>query len=250
MPKDLEEIEIYILSDVHIGDPLSNKKQINKFVEEVLAAPNRYVIVNGDIINNATKLSVSDTYEEELTPEEQIDAAEEVIARMKNRIIMVTEGNHEGRSYRTDGILIMKQVCKRLDIFDRYSTGPYLLFVSFGKSQNRTIRKMIYTIYGKHGSGGGKSAGAKANKLLEMMAIVDADIYIHSHTHMPLSFRQAFHRCDYRNRKVTKTEKIFVNTNAFLDYGGYGENAGFSPASIEYPKIILNGIERKANVLL
>ena len=59
-----------------------------------------------------------------------------------------------------------------------------------------------------------------------------------------------FIRVDYRNRKVTEVEQLFLNTNGFLDYGGYGENFGYSPTSTKYPKIILNGIERKTEAIL
>lgn len=109
---------------------------------------------------------------------------------------------------------------------------------------------MIYAIYGKHGAGGGRRPGAKANRLEDMMMVVDADIYLHSHTHLPFIMKKAFYRCDYRNRKITKVEKLFVNTNAFLDFGGYGEEKGYSPLSTQYPKIILNGIEREVRAIL
>lgn len=40
------------------------------------------------------------------------------------------------------------------------------------------------------------------------------------------------------------------NTNAFLNYGGYGEEKGFAPTSTKYPKIILNGIDREVKALI
>ena len=57
-----DTLEIYPLADVHIGDPLHDKKRAKQFINEVLEKENRYVIVNGDIINNAVKHGVSDVY--------------------------------------------------------------------------------------------------------------------------------------------------------------------------------------------
>ena len=251
--KDLPQfdtLEIYPLADVHIGDPLHDSKRVKQFINEVLEKENRYVIVNGDIINNAVRHGVSDIYAEELTPNQQIEETVNLLSPIKDRILVITEGNHENRTYKQDGILIMYQVAKRLDIFDCYSEGAYLLFVKFGKSQGRDCRKMPYAIYGKHGSGGGRKVGAKAIRLFEMAEVIDADVFIHSHTHVPMVLRKTFFRVDYRNEKATPIEQLFVNTNAFLKYGGYGEEKGFSPTSIKYPKIILNGIKRETKALI
>ena len=245
-----EELEIYPLADVHIGDPLHDKKRLKQFIQEVLEKENRYVIVNGDVINNAVRQGVSDIYAEELSPNEQIDETVRILTPIKDRILIITEGNHENRSYKQDGILIMYQVAQRLDIFDTYSSGAYLLFVKFGMSQGRDCRKMPYAIYGKHGAGGGKKVGAKAIRLFEMAEVVDADVFLHSHTHVPMVLRKTFHRVDYRNEKVTPIEQLFINTNSFLNFGGYAENYGYHPTSTQYPKIVLNGIDREVKAII
>jgi len=243
-------LEIYPLADVHIGDPLHDRKRLNNFVKEVLSQKNRYVIVNGDIINNAVRNSISDIYAEQLNPNQQIDTAVEILEPIKHRILVITEGNHETRTYKQDGILIMYQVAQRLGIFDCYSEGAYLLFVKFGRSQGRDCRKMPYAIYGKHGAGGGRKVGAKAIRLFEMAEIIDADVFIHSHTHVPMVLRKTFYRVDYRNEKATLIEQLFINTNGFIRYGGYSEDKGFAPTSTIYPKIILDGKERKVKAVI
>jgi hypothetical protein len=83
-----------------------------------------------------------------------------------------------------------------------------------------------------------------------MAEVIDADVFIHSHTHVPMVLRKTFFRVDYRNEKATQIEQLFVNTNSFLNFGGYGENFGYSPTSTKYPKIILDGVERKATAVI
>ena len=43
---------------------------------------------------------------------------------------------------------------------------------------------------------------------------------------------------------------LFINTNGFLNFGGYAENYGYHPTSTQYPKIILDGVERKATAVI
>jgi predicted phosphodiesterase len=243
-------LEIYPLADVHTGDPLQDKKRVRDFFDEVQAQENRYIIVNGDIINNAVRHGVSDIYTEELNPNQQIDATVALLEPVKDRVLVITEGNHENRTYKQDGLLIMYQVAQRLGIAHTYSSGAYLLFVKFGKSKGRNCRKMPYAIYGKHGTGGGRKVGAKAIRLFEMAEVIDADVFLHSHTHVPMVLRKTFHRVDYRNEKATQIEQLFINTNAFLSFGGYSENYGYHPTSTQYPKIILDGVKRKATAVI
>jgi predicted phosphodiesterase len=250
LPNYLNEVRIRVLADSHIGDGLADLKLVKKFIKDVEENNDMYLIVNGDLINNATRTSVSDSYGEVMTPDEQIDYLVDLLMPVKDKILVITSGNHEDRTYRTDGIKLIKRVARELGIEDRYVEVAYLLYVAFGKNRGRDNRKTVYSIYGKHGRGGGKRIGSKTNKLEDMAKIIDADVFLHSHTHMPAIFKLSRFRVDYRNRKKSRMNMLFVNTNAFLDYGGYGEEKGYPPASKDYPEIILEGYERKAKAVL
>lgn len=251
LSRDFETLEIYILADTHIGDKLFDRKLVDRFIKHVLGAENRYVIINGDIVNNATKSSISFDYAHELSPDESIDYTVELLKPIKDRILVATEGNHEARTARGDGILLIKRICRELGIEHVYSQGAYLLFVSFGKSRGRDDRYVIYTIYGKHGSGGGTRIGSKANKLEDMFKVVPtADIFVHSHTHEPISFKTESIESNCRYKTYSIKEHLFVNSSAFLSYGGYAEEKGYRPVSTSYPRIILSGTERRAQVLI
>lgn len=242
-----EELNLYFLSDAHWEDANSNHKKLLQWREEVLSEENNFVIVNGDIINAATRNSVSDIYSSRSTPDKAMDEIADFLEPISDRILAIIDGNHEGRVNKESGIKPMHRLSRELSIEDMYADDAYLIFLSFGMSQGRSSRKMVYTVYGKHGSGGGKKMGGKANQLKDMSESIDSDVYVVSHTHAPIIFPGVFYRCDYRNKKVTPTEKMYVNTNAFLDYGGYGEAKGFAPASLRWPIITLNGYERIIN---
>ena len=247
---DFDRVVVLVFSDAHYGDAMQDKKRVREFINEVKRNKNYYVILNGDLINNATRNSVSDIYLEEMNPNQAIDKLVETLEPIKDKILVATEGNHEERTYRKDGILLTDRATKELGINDIYTSGAYLLYLSFGRNQGRDCRQTVYSIYGKHGSGGGRTVGGKLNKVDRMKGIINADIFIHSHTHLPAAFRKATKVVDYRNRKVSEKEMLFVNSNAFLGYGGYGEKKGYDVPSTVYPKIILDGYERFARALI
>ena len=66
-------------------------------------------------------------------------------------------------------------------------------------------------------------------------------ISVHSHTHLPMIMKQGFYRTSPANSSVAKVDKLFVNTSAMLDYGGYGEAFEFKPSSKDSPVIRLSG---------
>lgn len=252
LSRDLKNLEIVPFADLHIGDPHCDEELIRKKIEYVRNNENVYCLLNGDIMNNSTKTSVGDVYGEQLTPMEQLEKAVELFAPIKDKILCVTSGNHEARTWRNDGIDLMSLVCQQLDIEYRYANESALIFLRFGtltehkeSKGSGKYRMVCYTLFVTHGSGGGRKEGAKAIRLADMASIVDADIYIHSHTHLPMIMKQAFHRTDSRNSAVALVNKLFVNTSATLNYGGYGEAYEFKPAAKDNPHIFLSGTSKK-----
>lgn len=243
LSQDIRELEIEIFSDLHIGSKKCDYYAIQERIKRVKDNPNVYAIVLGDICNNSTKTSVGDVYEEELTPMQQIQKAVMMFEPIKDKIIGVTSGNHERRSYKTDGLDLIYFFSKELGIEDKYDYASCLLFVRFGKLNSHYSHKRVcYTIYMAHGDGnGGRSVGGKANGLQRRGQIVDADIVITGHTHAPMTFRDCFYQINYGNSSVSKREQMFVNASATLDYEEYAELYGMKPSSKASPIIVLDG---------
>ena len=129
----------------------------------------------------------------------QLEQAVKLFGPIKDKILAVTAGNHEARILRTDGIDTTQLICTQLGIGDRYSPESALIFVQFGKqNSHRRYWPMLYTIYCVHGSGGGRKEGGKINRLVDLSSIIDADIYLHSHTHLPAIVRNSYFRVDTR----------------------------------------------------
>ena len=240
-------IEIHPMADLHIGDAHCDYKGILERLDYIKSTPNAYVILDGDLMDTAISSSVGDTYGATLSPMEQLKECVKLFEPIRDKILAVLPGNHENRVYRTDGLDVTQLMCSQLGIQDRYSPTTALLFVRFGKQtrHNSQGRRQLYTIYCCHGAGGGKLVGGKANRLEALAGIVDADIYCHAHTHALLIFKQSFYRVSGSNSSVALVDKLFVNTAAALDYGGYGDYQGYKPASKQAPVIYLNGHKRE-----
>lgn len=255
-PVEWEDARVYILSDLHIGDPNADMDAVHERVKQITDDPRGLCILNGDIMNTAIRTGVSDVYAEIMPPMEQIKMAVELLKPIKDKIIGGDTGNHESRIYKTDGIDTMRFVCRDLGIEEKYSPEGMLMFLRFGnkppkeRSNGREHQKMIYTIYATHGTGGGRKEGAKAIRLADMAGIVDADCYVHSHSHLPMVMKQSFFRVDIQNRQARLVDKLFVNDAATLNYGGYGQAYEFKPMSRKSPVIHLSGTVKSLSATL
>jgi len=250
LPETIEEITIEIFSDLHIGSPKSDIELINKRIERVKNNRDTYCILLGDLINNTTKASVGDIYDEPISPMTQITTAIEMFRPIKDKIIGCVSGNHERRSYKQDGIDLVYFLCSELGLTERYAYGAELLFIRFGYDNRHKNRKMCYSLYMTHGDGqGGRTIGSKANGLQRRGQIVDADIVVTGHTHTPFTFRSMNYAVNYQNNSVREREQVFVNASATLKYEEYAELYGMPPSSVISPRIVLNGRERAIVVM-
>lgn len=256
LPVEHKEIFIEIFSDLHIGSKKCDYKLIQERIEKVKSDPSRYCIVLGDICNNSTKTSVGDVYEEELTPMQQVQKAVRLFEPIKHKIIGITSGNHERRSYKTDGIDLTYFFASELGLADKYDYCACLLFIRFGKVKTNAKGgshggKMCYTLYMTHGDGnGGRTIGGKMNGLQRRGQIVDADVIVTGHTHSPATFRDSFFRIDYQNSSVSQREQLFVNASATLNYEEYAELYGMRPSSNVSPVIVLDGYVKRMNAFM
>lgn len=242
---DLKSLELHTFADEHIGDELCDIAKLQERIDYVAKTENAYCMLNGDILDYASRSSIGDIETREFNIMGQIQKGVELFSPIKDKILAITSGNHENRAYRKEGIDISRLIAMQLGLEKKYSPTSAFLFLRFGMDNNRK-RPMCYTVYMLHGSGGGRKEGAKAIRLADMASIVDADIYIHSHTHLPMIMKQGFFRVDTANSAVANCTKLFVNTASNLNYGGYGEAQEFKPNSKDTPVIFLNGTKKQA----
>ena len=250
LPESLEQAKIHFVSDLHIGDAHCDDIGIKARLDAIKADPEAFIILGGDLMDTATRNSIGDTYTQTLSPMRQIEYSVKLFEPLKDKIIAMIPGNHEERVYRLDGIDTTAIVAAELGLTEKYSETTAILFIHLGKRQRGRQGPVCYTVYITHGSGGGRKAGGKINRLIDYCQIADTDAYIVGHVHSPAVLRASFFRPDPYHNKVTQVEKIFINTAASLDFGGYADRQGYSPASKVSPVLYLSGTEKRCWTVL
>lgn len=250
LPRDIEVLELHTFADEHIGDNCCDLPRLKERIEYIANTPNAYCVLNGDILDYASRSSIGDIETREFNIMGQLEKAVELFSPIKNKVIAIDSGNHENRGYRKEGFDISKMIAVQLGLADKYSPAATMIFLHFGTSaknqgMGRGYRPQLYTVFMNHGSGGGRKEGAKAIRLADMASIIDADVYIHSHTHLPMVMKQGFFRANRRSSTVENVTKLFVNTAANLNYGGYGEAQEYKPNSKDTPVIYLRGSRKE-----
>lgn len=245
-PREWEEAHLYVIADTHIEDKNHDAELMRKTLQTIKDDEHALVIINGDLLNTALRNSVSDIYGERMTLGEAIDYVSKMLEPIKDRIVAGTIGNHEYRAFKETSIDVMKVIFANLGIADRYMCEGGVVYIRFGQNGKHTHGrkhppKIYYSIYVTHGGRGGGGASSTANALARMSSVCDADIYIHSHTHTPLVYRSGYYRLDPYNCSSTFVDRLYVNTAAMLDFGGYGQMKEYTPASKRTPCIVLNG---------
>ena len=120
--------QLMVLGDMHIGDELCDLDLIKETIDYVKRTKDCFVILNGDLINNALKTSKSDSYKEQMTIEEEQDLLIDLLKPIKDKILVMASGNHEYRTSLLAGINPLKAVAYALGIKDKLVENSYLFF--------------------------------------------------------------------------------------------------------------------------
>ena len=238
---DSKIVNFYPLGDFHIGSSHYKEQELKEWVEVIKNDEHALAVIHGDIINNAIKTSVSDIYDEQLNPEQSIDRAVEIIEPIKDKIIGITSGNHEDRTYKITGIDVMKNFAYRLGLADRYDPISNLIFLQWGNNRKQGLNgkrtPLVHTIYMTHGSGGGRTIGAKANQVARLANMIEADVYVHGHTHSPMVLKENYIQVNKSNKSWVEKPRLFINTNSTEGFGNYGERYKMTPTNRDFIKV-------------
>lgn len=248
---ELEAVELLILSDYHYGDSNSDHDAIKRDIEYVRTHDNAYCVLAGDLLNCALRSSLGDVYTD-ISPMAELSMMAKLLYPIADKIVGIVPGNHEARHYKTNGVDMTRLIARELGVEDKYSEDAAVIFLRFGREESHTHhhRPILYTIFLTHGFGGGRKEGGKLQRLADMADIIDCDIYICGHTHLPAALKLNFARTSPANSSISYATHLFVNAAAKLKYGGYGCVQGFKPANTDTPRIILDGKQKHMEAVI
>lgn len=248
---DRETIYIHPIYDLHTGSKQFNPKRWETFVRQVEKSKNHYLILGGDLHDNALKDSVSDSYGARLSPSEQKKYVVETLKPVRDRILCITTGNHEARSKRAVDDDPMYDVADKLDLEDIYRENACFLYIKFGDRSGTSCGQSnpVYSIMATHGAGGGMYIGSGANRLERYGAIIDGlDIIITGHTHKPINFPDGKLVMDPANNSVRTRNFYAVVASSWLEYGGYPITKLYPPTAMVKSTITLTGNKKHIKV--
>lgn len=237
---DLPHINIYPIGDLHIGSREFNEDVFYRWKQTVMDDPFGYVMVIGDIMDMATKTSVTNIYEATMTPYEQKKWVEKEFGDFKCKILGGIQGNHEYRANNLLGMCPMYDVFAKLDIEDIYRQN--MAFIKINLGTRSTDRQVSYNFTLAHGQAKGRTK--------QFPYVIDGlDCMITGHFHTPEDNFRSKIVIDSKNEVVRMRDFIHVSVPSFTNYGGYAMKAMFIPQSgSKFPIIRLDGNEKNIGI--
>ncbi len=250
LPKEWEKVELSPLSDVHPESPEFNPLAFDRYLDWIDAAHNRLMILAGDLFEAATKRSKSDVYSATMNPQEACDFLVKKLKPRRDRILGACEGNHELRILKEVGMPPTRYVADVLSIPYRPHGLPIKLVVGYRKAKGKS-HPIVYTIYATHGWGGGRTKGAKANKLEYLSSVVQgADLYLIAHLHDIVATPINYMIFDTHKGILRQQTAKACSAGSFLNWGGYAQQLSYKPGSQEMPLITFSGREKDVRITI
>jgi len=239
-----KQITIVPLADVHLGAEGSAWQQFYKLIDAIKDEPDTYVTLQGDMIDNGLKNSVTNVYRATMRPYEQKREMTKALEPIRDKILCIIPGNHERRSSKEVDADPTYDIAAKLDLEDRYRESIAFLRVGLGKrTSGRNSKPYVYYIACMHGAGGGALPGAGVNRNDRYLQALDGvDILITAHGHKPYAHRGSKIILDVQNRIVTARPTLHMMAGSWLGYVGYPIEKQMVPVAMPGAnKLILSG---------
>lgn len=236
------DVTVYPISDVHLGASEHMATAWDSFRRSVLSHEDAYLILNGDLINNATRSSVSNIFEETMRPRDQKRTIVEMLEPLRDRILCITSGNHERRSIKDADDDPSYDIACKLDLEDLYRPNIAFLKLALGTDNKRdgsARASKCYAFAVTHGAGGGIYTGAAVNRNERFGNLIEGlDCLVVGHTHKGAITRPEKLVIDLHRGQVYTQTYTVVSSVSWLSYGGYATQKMLLPASAGEPQAI------------
>lgn len=231
-PTPPETLDIFPIADVHLGAAEHKAKEWKAFLAAISANPNAYLILSGDLINNATRSSVSNVFEETLRPMDQKRLMTEMLEPLRDRILCAVPGNHEARSGKDADDDPIYDIMAKLDLEELYRPNLAVVKIQCGDVYSNSNLNPTYTIATVHGAGGGIYTGATVNRAERFGNVLEgADVLITGHSHKAFLTKPGKLVINKQKNIVTQRPYFVVGLTSWMDYGGYAMRKMLLPGS-------------------
>lgn len=228
---DSEEdyIDVWFMSDMHLGHRDFDLKEFKKYIVWVEEKPNRYIIGLGDYIECSTSSRAPGKalLSQMINVNGQVDELIKLLDPVKDRIIALTEGNHELRiTLDTQFDVVAQAIAPRLQTH-------YLGYQGWLRLKRDRINYYMYLHHGPR-----KSSSQNPKYHLNIMALKlgyanQADLLAMGHNHK--LFAHKYVTSVVSGDKLYTHECWGIRTGGFLNYPEYSQDSLYRPADVGSP---------------
>ncbi len=253
--EDIKQATIVPIADVHLGAEGSAWQQFYRFIDQIKGEPDTYVTLQGDLIDNGLKNSVTNVYRQTMRPYEQKREMAKALEPIRDKILCIIPGNHCRRSSKEADADPTYDIAAKLDLEDRYRESIAFIRIGLGKRTAGKIRDLkphVYYLACMHGAGGGSLPGAGINRADRYLQALDGvDVFIHGHTHKPYALRGSKLVLDPANKIVKQRPTLAMCAGQWLDYVGYPVEKQLNPVALPGAnKLVLFGDKYKFEAVI
>lgn len=238
----LRKIYVIPIGDVHVGEIGFNKRAQEKltgYINWVKKTPNAFVFLMGDLLNTASRHSVSSPFQQNMSTNQQLDVIVKLLEPIKDRIIGAITGNHENRMIDDYGYDPTIAICDRLGI--TYFGYDAVVFFRMNCHGPKKTPRGTLAGYFHHCTGGGATLGGKLNRVDKLKDIVcNADFFVGGHSHALISGDGEVFSIDKTKARIDILRRVFIDAGSYIDYeGGYANMKQLAPSRMGSPRILL-----------
>lgn len=226
--------QVFHISDIHLGSVTFMKEPFNQMIEKIRKTRFCSVIFHGDLTeNNLHDSAGSPSYDQYLTPDEQLRRLKKSLKPISNKIRGIAPGNHDDRPKKKGAIDNTSNLAEYLQV-------PFLNDHSLHIFHLEGEDNIEYSIHVTHGSSGATTLGGKVNAAERMRFIYDANAYVYGHVHHLITWPVEIYD-SYGERDVW-----FGINGSFMDYlYSYAQKKGYRKGICGYlsSMIGVDGVE-------
>lgn len=244
------EVMLLVLNDLHIGAPGCNIDKLIRYLQEIKHLPNCYLILNGDLMNNANNLGKSSPLENALSPMNEQKVLHTLFSDpiIKDKIICSTSGNHEsGARAKDSGLDSLVTPMATLDLIDKYARYMAQIVLKVKCPYTRS-GVSEFRILVRHGSGmGGKSGKVIEEMFNTLKSFGNYDMIIQGHTHKNLMAVDDRVRQDGKFTSLKKSV-VPINIPSLEEASQYAMESAYPPPNTDNSIICIRA-ERNLDAL-
>ena len=221
LPDFKGQVVIAPMFDVHFGSHAHKYEKFLQYVRWVQETPNVYVILGGDLMENAIDDGRGMTYDQDKNPETQLEMLTKILSPIAHKILVSVPGNHEERTSKKTGIDVAQVLADRLKV--PYFTGPVTMSI--------VANTYKWTFYIFHGYGNSQTKGGKANMAARPKGWTGlVHFFVSGHVHDCIVSSEVALIEDPINCRLLEVKQWVVVTQSFLKwYKTYAYRAGYKP---------------------